>query len=216
MSHHINNKLEIHSNAEEILASLVGPEGVFDLNALLPMPPELNITKTAESSYAERYLRGEIDEVLRSSWAKARQLNTADALAEHFQSAGKELLEVGQQRLTNIAQFGYADGHDWCIANWGTHRNAYRVDEPEFENDAASICFVTAQSTPIPFLQSLSHRFPRTEFDMYFFGEAWNIAGHCYLHGGIQHWNEFVPRKDHGLSQAIYNEVYGVELERER
>lgn len=74
------------------------------------------------------------------------------------------------------AQDGYnSGGYEWCVENWGTKWNAYRVARRDYMG--VCITFQTAWSPPRPVIAALHKKFPQLELSLEWFELGAAICG---------------------------------------
>lgn len=132
----------------------------FDFNALIPMPPSLDIvsdTSTDEgmAAFSDHHFRewARDDEWMTRRYGKP--IKTKEELLEHLQQHGPGTVELGRTALDNIDKYGYSTWYDWCIHNWGTKWNAYNDGLLHETDHDLYYRFDTAWSSPDPIFDKL-------------------------------------------------------------
>lgn len=75
-----------------------------------------------------------------------------------------------------IAETGFADWHDWQIANWGVKWGASETVIVVDDKDCASIRFDTPWSPPLNAMHRISKMFPNLDFTL-----TYNEGGMCFM-----------------------------------
>jgi hypothetical protein len=162
----------------------------FDFEKITPMPPELREIKrdtttsegltlldpaSAEADFRLYVWRvskhdprfGKID---RDAGPFPSREVARELLLTSEVPALKEILDQARLVLAAREKYGYGDGHDWAIANWGTPRNACDpyMFEPEIVGDETQIepGFDTAWGWPLPIMEKIVSMFPELVFTM--------------------------------------------------
>lgn len=173
------NRLEING-PEEAIAKIAQacrvPDGEFDFNGIVPMPPELDITSGSSTHWAYDVLYGDWQDVrlhraetllsLFGTLPETREemidmIERAPACYEH-KSANPFWLDLkeGRQARANEERFGVRDWYDWRIRHWGTKWNADSVGVDNLSGNNLTLWFATAWSPPIPVVEALCEQYP--------------------------------------------------------
>lgn len=124
MPNHIKNV--IRSDKLDKIRELMVKENQFDFNAVIPMPKDLEGTRSPVKIVSQEEYNKQTDVSFDKSITKEMQ--------EKF-----------------LREYGDDNWYDWSIKNWGTKWNAY-----EFIDNGDSLEFETAWSTPEPVIKALS------------------------------------------------------------
>jgi len=68
-------------------------------------------------------------------------------------------------------------GYEWCIENWGTKWNAYKIEVVERDEYRIVIKFETAWSAPRPVIIKLAEMFPQYQFNHEWFERGSAFCG---------------------------------------
>lgn len=201
------NKLQIcceQTNAEQLKSRLFAQdekgEWYLDFELLVPMPASLNIECSTAGDHAMQFLklspnkrltRPLLKKYIRSSeveriYRKAKQCrwyvgDFTRWLLKHPDEQ-KVLwlnLDLGQQYLSNLAQYGHKDWYDWSYANWGCKWNVCASSCEVIFHDCGDIdCFFdTPWGPPDNWFDTLCKTFPDVEFTLSFFESGMWFAG---------------------------------------
>lgn len=84
----------------------------------------------------------------------------------------------------DLTRDGYNQGgYDWCIQNWGTKGNLYRV-ELEEELRLLTYQFQTAWSPPSPVICKMGEMFPELLFELEYKDESMGFQGQLEIRNG--------------------------------
>ena len=87
---------------------------------------------------------------------------------------------------------GYnSGGYEWCIANWGTKWNAYKIEVVERDDYRIVIKFETAWSAPRPVIEKLASMFPQYSFNHEWYERGMAFCGSAqYYEGELKYESE--------------------------
>lgn len=151
MPNWVRNRISIKGeNVSDIVMSLMtfdndGDELEFDFNKIIHRPEELNIEKSSKQQEGIDYLKG--------------KLNLASLKRRHKEDY-KEIIELGQMALNNLAKYGATDWYEWSLKNWGCKWNASNT---YLSQDRKVIEFETPWAPCIPIIVALSKKYPELE-----------------------------------------------------
>lgn len=81
-----------------------------------------------------------------------------------------------EMRATMKARYGYANGIDWCVGNWGTKWDVTEVYVHECTNDTIAISYDTAWSPPLYIFNALQE--DGLQVESYWFEPGMGFAGY--------------------------------------
>ncbi|MCU4350188.1 DUF1281 family ferredoxin-like fold protein [Acinetobacter ursingii] len=171
MPNHVTNKIEITSkNAKEALEFMQGSDRKFDFNNIITMPQTLNVESgtltDAALAYAltnglkTEFTSEQIEKYFEDGFFDTktgiaeRNLSNARRFIEDNSSTPAKLMQLGQQIISNVDQYGYKTWYEWSIPNWGTKWNAYEVNVED-----NTVSFDTAWNSPDPVLTTWIAKF---------------------------------------------------------
>lgn len=162
-----------------------------DLNKIVPMPPEMNITAGTSTDYGIAVIKArngdysELDRIMDYAWVQRdSKIKDREDPINHLVTTGSANLEEGQTALDNIEKYGHRDWYKWSIANWGTKWNTYSC---ETEDDGTFI-FETAWSGIAEMIEKISHEFPKIGFTYSWADEdfGYNVGRVEFLNGATE------------------------------
>jgi hypothetical protein len=120
-----------------------------------------------------------------------------DAEARRWHEAHKDDKDMNA-RWSERPKDGFnSGGHEWCVKNWGTKWNAYRIrptDLVAFGDEAESgYSFDTAWSPPLPVVKKASAMFPDLVFTLRYFERGMEFNGIYRCKGGEVERSESGP-----------------------
>lgn len=118
----------------------------FDLNALVPMPPQLDLGGVP-------FLDPDKD-------TRDRLQRTIDQPSSAITDAERALAKTKLTMLDNKEQFGFASWYEWSICKWGTKWNTYQHGAWETCEGGQCLTYETAWNPPVPALLEGSKQFP--------------------------------------------------------
>jgi hypothetical protein len=74
-----------------------------------------------------------------------------------FDEVQNSLVNMGNQYVDNVLNYGSTSWYDWCLREWGTKWSAYNFSDYD---DGNTIEFDTAWSPPTPIIEKLSEMYP--------------------------------------------------------
>lgn len=83
---------------------------------------------------------------------------------------------ISESALTNIKKYGVPTWYEWQVQHWGCKWDAWDA-ETEVIGKSVKITFITANSTPIKAIETLSKFHPFTDFDVEYADE--DIGTNC-------------------------------------
>lgn len=105
--------------------------------------------------------------------------------------------------------------YDWCKKNWGTKSNSYgyNTNGIQYDEDNNQICFLSANDSPLPIIQELSHQYPDVLFELRFADEnlGYNVEEIKILAGECVDLN--IPRYGTYEAQKLAADIIGLKLE---
>jgi hypothetical protein len=227
------NRLEIYGPKDaiaKIAKSCRLLDGEFDLNGIVPMPPELDITCGSPVDRGLDILYGDWERVLGLPSFRDLLLEitggylpeTRDDLirlietegcmygAAHRGSLNFISLREARQAKANLDRFGFKDWYEWRIANWGTKWNVEKdVDIDDLSNESITLTFSTAWSPPIPAVEALCDQYPEISVTLRYIETGNWFAGTVYGEdGAIRDY----PENDDGI-RTFGEEFFGMEFD---
>lgn len=197
MPNHVYTNLEVIGSDSDIAAfkarfcdKINDQEDCLIFNRVIPMPEELNIESSSESSMGYTAVNGDYKAIFDYPWVVKLMLDehlsptkinamksSRPKFIAWFEKHRPDAIALGRQVLSNVEKYGYKTWYEWRIEKWGTKWDAYehRVGEP----DTCSYVtyFETAWSPAIPVLEAMSHAFPELNFRMAYADEGGGFAG---------------------------------------
>ena len=185
---------------ERFKATCFDADGGFDFNTLIPMPEALKnsdessdaefgmkliITRAEANSIETMQSRGFYENWIKR-WAEEHNIPAGTGAAQFAAIVLEKeprFEEAGKKRLRIIEETGFASWYPWAIANWGTKWGAYSTSQLEQIDGGIRFSFDTAWSPPEPIFEKLAEEFPQLTFDIAYFDEGWNFAGHIRFTG---------------------------------
>jgi len=211
MPNHVKNRLTIiaeQDHVRDILERIqfdeYGP-GSLDFEKVIPMPPELKVTKSSRSEKALEfytlYVKHEHD-----SDPGARE-----KLMKEYQ-ADQAFVDFGKQLYENKQNHGAADWFDWSVENWGTKWNGYGYEDAPAHEGGAEIIFKTAWSRPEPVIKGLSWMFPEAQFRHQWADEDMgrNVGEILYHNGEEIEWD--IPNAHSKEAYEMAADIWGMPL----
>lgn len=138
---------------------------IFNFNAVIPMPEELNIDSTSS-----------IEEYLKTGIVPAY---ITDDNREGF-------LAQCEQAKRNLEMYGYKDWYDWRRAKWGTKWNGFHLQVLSED----TIMFDTEWCTPMGIWYAIAEQYPELQFNIKYADEdsGYN-AGEIDINSGeVEHY----------------------------
>lgn len=202
------NRLEI-SGPEKIIEKIVKSckmqDGKFDLNGIVPMPAELNITKGSAVTWGLDVLYGDWKKLLEPGWRNY----VLEVTGGHLPETREEMIQLiesenekavsgsSQKNLSNFInlrearqandnqkKFGFSDWLDWRIENWGTKWNVKDDVDIDLSETHISLAFNTAWTPPIPVIAALCKQYPEVSATLYYIETGNWFAGTVSGSGG--------------------------------
>lgn len=188
MPNHIQNKLQIIGNNDEVQKVLNhikgkyddGKEMQIDFNKIKPMPKGMNeeihsgikmwvkictgqinfacLFTQMEKSPSEMFKAGNYGDLAGRMEANNAMEHLIGKRTGNIKDLSDKDFDSFIQCLKNYREHGNISWYDWSIKNWGTKWNAY--DQNDERNTADTIYFQTAWSSPIGLIEELSKMFP--------------------------------------------------------
>ncbi len=164
MANYVKNLIRFSRNIsqkkiDEVFQTVIGADKngklLFDFNVLIPMPESLNIESGPRTKQAM--------ELYRAVQLSQKCLDEAD----------REMYALGETACNNVKLYGFANWHDWRLANWETERNSFNV---EIDKKKRRVSFCTSWSFPEAIAIALTKRFPGVDF-------IWDYADEDASHG---------------------------------
>ena len=175
MPNHITNHLSftgVESKVNELLSAVKGTKYDFDIETFSPIPEQLkNTTSPAKIVSEDEY----------KLWVKRKGKNELTDYELMIVPMTKEISD------NLIKKYGVNNWYEWCCANWGTKWGAYDV-----EKNGDSFEFLSAWSTPMEAMLSLSKLYPEVEIFVRYFDEDFgsNVGEYKLLGGKITFVNQ--------------------------
>ena len=166
MPNHIQSQVEIKGPADKIKKLIEdtkinlngdAAENQFDFNAIVPMPPELDITSGSNTDLAFVAWGGKpngafnsFESYLAMPWWESRYpgIDTREKLLAYLKENDIKSYNEGKQALDNYNKYGYSNWYDWRNFYWGTKWNAYDVKYIAHDDTHLVLEITTAWDTP--------------------------------------------------------------------
>ncbi len=198
-------KVEIHGDVETLTTFTreSGLPGGFDLNAIDPMPSELDLQKTnlVETGYNAQY--GEWQNVARQWMLKELAaekgypfpLESRDQVLDclHALDVRDSYLGPGRRFADNLARFGHGSGETWREEHWGTRDSPDGV-KVSITADGVCIWFVI-DKFPIKVMKKMSKKYPDLRFDFTYGDDALRNGRGLTLTNGREGAKEKLPKE---------------------
>jgi len=171
MPNHVTNILTVNGSQDElVIDSLFNENNKIDFNTFAPMPQELLRVVSPVRIVTQEERESEIAE------HEQRLANGQPTLGNTF-SITKDMSD------DYIARFGANNWYDWAIANWGTKWGGYDAERESPD----TVTFLTAWSTPIEGIKSLSLKYPEQEFNVRYADEDFgsNVGEYTVIDGEL-------------------------------
>ncbi len=99
--------------------------------------------------------------------------------------------------------------YQWCTLNWGTKWNCYESEMTDFGDNNVHYSFLTAWSSPIPVILTLSKKFPKIKFILQYADEdLGNNVGYLEFEDG-KIIKEFFPEGNEAFEMGM--KLWGME-----
>ena len=157
MPNHVRTLLTVEGSDSDIAAlisAVRAEESAFSLNAVIPMPKELQGVNTGgttiDGEQVRRWLEVERD-------GETVSVKIPPETLARWQS-----------------DYGASDWYDWAVNHWGTKWDVYNAEPWEIDprGGAAAIEFSSAWREPKPVFEALAERFPALAFYIECSGEV--------------------------------------------
>jgi hypothetical protein len=167
-------------------------EVLFDFNAFVPMPEDLNIEASSEGDLGYAALTGKVYgkySLGLSFYLDRYQVRDRQALLGYLQKNNPKALELGEKFRRNIERYGAPHWYEWCIPNWGTKWNAGDVVIGDVHvgprSSRVKIKFQTAWSPPLPVIYAASNKHPYVRLRLECFEMGAQYRGIYTCKGGL-------------------------------
>lgn len=111
--------------------------------------------------------------------------------------------------MRGLKEHGHASWYEWCIENWGTKWNAYKI----LRVSETVVKFQTAWSAPLPLLDKLCKKFPDSQIKLRWADEDFGNNTGCVLAtakwGGVEFTGGLLENgspKAHALAMELIHE----------
>lgn len=195
MPNWVLNELTIKGNNEIIAACLnfcKSDESTFDFNQIIPMPKELNFTKTPIDKRAIKYylttlsdeevtnvrnILQRVPDILFGTLDKAIQAANYPAFSTKYGNEDKkEWISLAKTLINNCDKYGFPTWYEWSCYNWGAKWNASEIRICDIHGETI-VFFDTAWSCAYPVVKRLSEKFPDLSFTISYADE--DIGNNC-------------------------------------
>jgi len=180
MPNHVQNILTIKGHkghVDPMMKSLKDEESAFSFKKIIPMPEELEGTRSPANIVTEgEYKKIQFDKNFQGE--PNPMFSDKGAITQAMSDDWK-------------ARFGADNWYDWTCNNWGTKLGAYEVQVDEVADDngvlTIQIVFQTAWSSGATVLDYLARQFPTIEFRLIYADEdcGSNTGEITWKDGGI-------------------------------
>ncbi len=184
-------KLRVQGSPDDLarFRMAILPEGMFELDRIIPMPRELDVQEGSVGNTGYQALYGNWNDVLASMSRNVEVPDEAQLSREAF-VAWLEIREpdtasLGRQYLANVERHGHRSWYGWRIEHWGT-KWEIGSDQQNIveENDSTLVIqFETAWSPIHPVVLKLACRYPDLRFDLWYLDEGGGFAGRSTVQG---------------------------------
>ena len=133
MPNWFHNKLKIIGNREDISKALnfiSSEKGVMDLNKIISMPADLQLSDHSLDSYCALFLFFDHLELYHFDLPEAKRY-FAKMLPPNQISSLKQAVVY----CDNINKYGYATSYTWSMENWGTKWNVIEAEISQTEEN---------------------------------------------------------------------------------
>jgi hypothetical protein len=220
------NMLEINGPKSAVakIASACGLyDGKFDLNGIVPMPRELQITKGSAVSWGLDILYGDWKKILNTEWIRDIFLEITGGylpdsredliyLIENDRSGRLDFVDLreARQAKANVEKFGFMDWYDWSIAHWGTKWNIGKdVHIDNLSECNITLTFDTAWSPPIPVVEALCAQYPEISATLRY------IETGCWFAGTVEGADGVISDYPEPDVRWFGKEFFGIEFDDE-
>lgn len=145
-----------------LLDAMTTSESVFDFNAVIPMPKELEIDSISGPEHAARWALKDYPAPGAAGDIRAMTAALTMANMDREESPLKypdEWWSLFIQMLQNKRKHGAYTWYEWSLEHWGTKWNAYDV----LRSSDTCVEFQTAWSAPLVVIAALSREHPDAE-----------------------------------------------------
>lgn len=173
MPNHVTNILTVNGSQDElIIDSLFNEENKIDFNTFAPMPEELKSVTSPVKIITKEERDAEIADY------EQRVLN-----GQPTYTFGNTFSITQEMSDDYIARFGANNWYDWAVKNWGTKWSGYDAERESPD----TVKFLTAWSTPINAIKSLSLKYPEQEFNVRYADEDFgtNVGEYTIIDGEL-------------------------------
>ena len=177
-----------------------GQSDKLTFEGVIPMPRTLKITAGTSTDEAVMYLKakeGDIKELKKAIKSRTYLLNDgvfnkSDKLSvkvEKYLKYLEDKIEVnalteGRLAIENEKKHGAQDWYSWSIRNWGTKWDAGQLNHLDSYEGNLILCFDTAWSPPIPWLEKVTEKYPLLTIKMRVTEESDAFIGIITARGG--------------------------------
>lgn len=188
-----DNDLYIYGkHRTEIADAIANGENVIDFEKIVPMPPGLiEIMKGSTSSDAEILLGWrDPDGMLGWDWVKAEGISDVEGLKAYLVKNNPDLPAIAEKMKALKEETGYSDWYQFAIERWGTKWN---TDGGSRDDGRTRICltFHTAWSPPMPIVDALAKKYPKTRFSLRYYECGMGFRGHYEVKGDDVLWDDY-------------------------
>jgi len=180
------------------------PREYLDFNVLIPMPEELEHTRSGSlGSIGHAAWYGDPSDILEYPWVKEAGVTDVEELRAFLLKRDPKCKIEADHYESNLRKFGAPTWYEWSIKNWGTKWNSYDLEICAKEDGRLEFRFETAWSPPVPVFIAAAEKYPELTFLVKSFDEGWNFACAGDFHGEDVTYAEVTPTKE------LQKEVYG-------
>lgn len=171
------------------------PGGKLSLNAIVPMPEQLDLIDGSCGDWGYKALYGNWEELLtypKFTGAPLAAKLSREGLIDWLRNSPEDretkddMLRTGETYRANEIAYGHRTWYRWRVDHWGTkweigeNDQSLHADEP----CAVEVEFQTAWSPITPALMQAFMNVPQLVFDLDYLDEGGGFAGHWHLSDG--------------------------------
>ena len=217
MPNHVTNIIKIKGDPARVKVLFEAVKsnehglGSIDFSKLTPMPPELDIEESSQTTRSLKVYKEFVEVYTFNGRKEDFDLLDIPEMAEQaflriHPDIDRASWNLGRQAFQNEQKYGAATWYKWRTRNWGTKWNAYGY-EGGVQFDGKSLQFLTAWVPPQPIVAKLAEMYPDLDFIHQFASE--DIGMNCgedeYHNGSL--CGEYRPAQQETVDFA--NDLWG-------
>jgi hypothetical protein len=190
VSHYdFTNKADNHQILDAFIELVKSEHRDFDLEKVIPMPKELNITSGSITNQAKA-LFDDKEALYLLSYSRYSHLRGIQELRQYINETEPDTVAHSLKIKSNIEKYGHEDWYSWSVNTWGTKWNTYDGYSKRTSDNEVQYKFDTAWSPPLPVIDVLAKKFPELSFKLQYIDEGDNIVHRVYWSDGKQDRDE--------------------------